>query len=368
MPTGPSNAQFPYMFWAQSESFLSPYCLSQSGMPAPDPAVFASPRLPDLGPPTAEAIPALETRLGELFGVPRERVLIVPGASGAMFLAAMRAFPGARVVTELPSYEPFRALPGRFAADVRLVQRRHEDGWRLPLDDVARELAGHTPAHVFLSSPHNPTGHVLTADEVRAIARMAEASGGLCILNETYMEFAPPDGRVHAFRLAPNTISIGSLTKAYGLGPLRIGWMILGEGLAEQREHFLDQAYLAWIDPPTTVVRFALDALDNLEALLQPVRRYEHESRPLLERFLRDSDLVEGHVGPYGISCFPKVLGVRDTHALQKHLAREVGVDVVPGEFFGAAGHVRMSFAVPQATLEEALQRLERGIRSFRAG
>ena len=68
MSTGPTDASFPYMFWAHTEAFLSPYCLSQSGMPAPDPAVFAQPRLPDLGPPAAEALPALEGRLAELNG------------------------------------------------------------------------------------------------------------------------------------------------------------------------------------------------------------------------------------------------------------------------------------------------------------
>src|SRR5690606_7902481 len=111
------------MVWAHRESFRSPFCLAQSGMPVPDPSPWRDVRL-DIGHPAAEALPALEAQLATLFGVRPERVIVTPGASAAMLLVALAYFRGARVVAEVPSYEPLRALPELVGAELTLVRRR----------------------------------------------------------------------------------------------------------------------------------------------------------------------------------------------------------------------------------------------------
>lgn len=359
---------FPYMFWAHVESFVSPYSLAQSGMPSPEAGWLADAFRLDVRHPCQEAQPAVEARLAELFGVPVERVLVTMGASSAMQILAARFARGARTVTEIPSYEPFRALPRLFGGELRVVERSHQGGWRLDLDRVAAEARGGRPAHVFVCSPHNPTGAVLEPEDVVRLARIAEENGGVLVSNEVYMEFAPPAERIHAALLAPNAVSIGSLTKAYGLGALRVGWMILGEGLVQERESITDLIYLGYVDPPTPSLQAALIALGDLERLIAPVRRLEFESRPHLARWLEETEGVEGSLGPHGLTAFPRIEGVDDTRALARHLADEHGVDVVPGEFFGLAGHLRIGFGVPEATLQEGLVRLTRGIEAFRSG
>jgi aspartate/methionine/tyrosine aminotransferase len=181
------------------------------------------------------------------------------------------------------------------------------------------------------------------------------------------MEFAPNLRRVHAFEVAPNGISIGSLTKAYGLGPMRIGWIVLGEGLARERQHLLDMAYLSYVDPPTAPMRAGRLALDRLEELLRPLRTIERESRPMWERWLTGTEGIRCVVPEFGIIAFPRIEGVEDTIALSEFLALEHQVDAVPGEFFGLPGHLRIGCGVPAATLEVGLARLDRGIRAFRA-
>ncbi len=359
---------FPYMVWAHTESFVSPYSLAQSGMPAPDPAVLGAAPEIDLSPPAADALPEVRARLARLFGLPAERVFPTAGASGAMQLLAQRYFaPGVRVVTEIPSYEPFRALPTRQGAELRIVERRLEEDWYLDPARVERELAGAGRGHVFVTNPHNPTGACLGEEEIRSLARAAAAHGGVLISNEVYMEFARPDERVHAFALAENAISIGSLTKAYGLGALRVGWMLLGEGLAGELPHLLDLSYLDHVDLPTPSLRLAARALDRLEDLLVPVRRFETECRPSLVTWLEESRQVVGLPPRLGLAAFPRVEGVPDTRNLARHLAASSGVDVVPGEFFGAPGHVRVGYGVPRETLVEGLARLEAGIREYPA-
>jgi len=361
--------RFPYMFWAHDQCARTPYVLIQSGMPNADPALFSGlPRI-DLGHPTQSALPDVEERLARRFGVERSRVLVTLGVSGGMHFAAARWFrKGSRVVVDRPSYEPFRALPAHFGAQTVELARRLEDGWSLDPAAVRAALAGAKgPGHVFFANLHNPTGARAKAGDLREMAAAAAETGGKLVVCEVYMEYAPPEERLHAFQLAPNGVSIGSLTKAYGLGPLRAGWMVLGEEVAREREALLDTLYLDYVDPPTIALRAFASALDQLEALARPIARVEAESRPIWERWLRETEGLRAFVPSRGIVAFPRVEGVSDTRALCEFLVREHQVDVVPGEFFGSPGHIRVGCALPAPLLEAGLAHLAQGIRAFRA-
>ena len=120
------------------------------------------------------------------------------------------------------------------------------------------------------------------------------------------------------------------------------------------------------MDAPTASLRAGLAALGVLDKLLLPLRAWERESRPHLARWLEEEDGVEGFLGPWGLTAFPRVLGVDDTHGLSRHAAERFGVAVVPGEFFGSPGHLRVSWGLPEASLVEGLARLSDAIRSFR--
>jgi len=359
--------RFPYMFWAHEQCARTPHVLTQSGMPNADPALFSALGGIDLAHPGAGALPEVEERLARIFRVERSRVIVTLGASGGMYLAAARWFrPGTRVIADRPSYEPFRALPARFGAETIEVERRLEDGWRLDPAAVRSALAGaRGPGHVFFANSHNPTGARSEAGDLREMAAAAAERGGRLIVCEVYMEYAPQEERVHACHVAPNGVSIGSLTKAYGLGPLRAGWMILGEEVAHERQALIDQLYLDYVDPPTISLRAMASALDQLEALARPIARVARESRPIWERWLRETEGVRAFVPERGIIAFPRIEGVSDSHALCEFLVREHQVDVVPGEFFGAPGHIRVGCAQPPELLRAGLQRLAQGIRAF---
>jgi aspartate/methionine/tyrosine aminotransferase len=339
-------------------------------MPQADPAFLeALARAPDLDHPVREALPQLEEALARRFAVPRSRVLVTVGATGGMFLAAARWLrAGTRVVAETPSYEPFRALPAFFGADLAVVERRPEERFVLEPDRVRAALSrGAGPGHLFVANPNNPTGVMNDRGRVAALAREAEKAGGLLVSCDLYMEYVPAKERAWAFECAPNAVSIGSLTKAFGLGALRIGWIILGSGLEHERDALVDLAYLSYVDPPTASMRAAAVALGRIESLLAPLRLVESESKPLFDAWLSGTPGIECVVPPHGIIAFPRVDGVGDTLGLSEFLVREHGVDVVPGEFFARPGHVRVGCGMPAARLREGLTRLERGIRAFRA-
>ena len=356
------------MFWAHTDSARSPYTLTQSGMPNADAAFLAELGTLDIGHPAREALPALEARIAELYGLPASRVIVTLGASGGMHLCALRFMrAGSRVVVDVPSYEPFRALPAYLGAEILPTRRRLEDGWTIDPDEVERLLArGTGPGHVFIANLHNPTGALLDRGRMQRLARIAQAAGGCLVSCEVYMEYVPNEKRVHAFELAPNGITISSLTKAYGLGALRIGWILLGEGLARESAHLRDMSYLTYVDPPTATMRAARLALDRLPELLAPLARVHRESRPVWKAWLESTPGIEARVPEHGIIAFPRVVDAGDTLALAEFLVREHQVDVVPGEFFGLPGHLRIGCGVPRATLEAALERVASGIAAWR--
>jgi len=360
---------FPYLDWFERSSTRSSYCLSQAAMPAPD-APFLALDASAVG--AAQALPLrddFERRLAGLFGTQPEHVLATAGASNALATAALAWFrPGTRVLYETPTYEPIRALAGVFGAEARPLTRRAKSGWRIDPNEVDAHVATDRPTHVVLSNPHNPSGALLSAPDLRRIADSIAPTGGKLVSCEAYMEFAPtPEERVHAAAACANGVSLGSLSKAYGLAALRCGWLILGAGLADERVRLVDRRGLLIGPLAPAGLEAARRALDHLPQLLQPLRRVERETRPHFERWLRECPDVVTTLPPFGISAFPRIPGVSDTRALARELARRHDVDVVPGEFFGAAGHLRVSCGLPAPTLQAALERLELGLRAWRA-
>ena len=366
-PTRMNQLSFPYMFWARHKSQRTNHPLSQSGMPT------ASPEALQLAPDPAADLEhpmlygeRLEARISEHLDVAPEQVIVTAGATGALHLAAASFFPDSHVVTELPSYNPFLALAQLYARSNTPVQRHLEEGFGLSIEAVERALYARRPkAHLFLCNPHNPTGVCLSKDTMIALAERAQGTEGVLIACETYMEFAPPGERDYIAKLSPNGVSLGSLTKAYGLGPLRIGWMCLGEGLVQRRKQILDRLYLSAVDVPTSALRAGLRAFERLETLSEPILGVE-ETRRLFAEWMETEERIEGILPRYSIAAFPKVHGIQDTESFSEYLCENHDVDVIPGECFSMPGHLRIGFGIPRSTLERGLEKLSAGIRSYR--
>jgi aspartate/methionine/tyrosine aminotransferase len=354
------------MSFARNEALASSYTLTASGMPAADARVFDCLGALDLGYAGTSTLPELRSRIAERYELPPGNVFVTPGASGAMSVLSAALFrPGVRVVVDTPSYEPMRALPRRAGAEVLEIKRQAQSGWCFEVERAESALRGADPGYVSLSTPNNPTGQRTPRAELEALARLAEGVGGALIANEIYEEFVPGPRRLRAAREFDHAISIGSLTKAYGLGALRVGWIALGRGLGHLRAPIEDALFLDCVDLPTTALRAGSLALDREAQLYAPVAALEHSCKPLLVEWLRSTPGFEAQVPEFGLTSFACVFGVQDTLAWARHLASTEDLAVVPGEFFGSPGHVRLSFCQPPERLREALERLRRGRASY---
>ncbi len=154
-------------------------------------------------------------------------VLITAGAAEANYLAIMQLLqPGDEIVIETPGWPQAEVLAKAIGATVVKVTRRETDNWHLPLDRVADAVTDRTKM-IFITNPNNPTGDLLTADEMRALVRVADKVGAWLLVDEVYagLEWDGPRAPSVAGMYARG-ITTGSVSKALGLQGLRTGWLI----------------------------------------------------------------------------------------------------------------------------------------------
>jgi aspartate/methionine/tyrosine aminotransferase len=129
-------------------------------------------------------------------------------------------------VTETPGWPQAAVMARGIGADLRLVKRREENGWRLDLDELAAAVTAKTKL-IFLSNPNNPTGQLLTEAELHRIAAIADKVGAWLIVDEVYAGLEWEGARAPSIAgIYPRGITTGSVSKGLGLQGLRTGWLI----------------------------------------------------------------------------------------------------------------------------------------------
>lgn len=350
---------FEYMRWAKSFLNQGGYNLIPSGLSAPPAETFQADAsclsFRHLAGYLGEG--ELARRIARRYGAKPEEILVSLGASQTLYLLyAVLLGPGDRVLVETPCYETLRRGPALLGAKVQLLERRFEERYRLDLNRLRREAEAGVRL-LMLTHLHNPSGAPLEMGTLRDAAEVLWRRGGTIVVNEVYREFLL--GEPPCSSLASNVITVSSLTKAFGLGPLRIGWAIAPEEIVERAKAYSD--YLNVLLPAPSVLA-AVSFFDRIGPAEERIRSLEVVQRPILDAWLKRESRIECVLPGGGITCFPKIRGVRNTQGFAAWLLKEFGVAAVPGEFFGAPGHLRIGFGGPPEVLEEGLRRLSRAL------
>ncbi|PKL96854.1 MAG: histidinol-phosphate transaminase [Gammaproteobacteria bacterium HGW-Gammaproteobacteria-8] len=197
----------------------------------------------------------LKARLGEIYGVASERLLITRGSDEGIDLL-VRVFCRAgldRVLICPPCFGMYALsarVQGGAVIEAPLVER--DGDWQAP-DDLVERAAGCRIA--FLCSPNNPTGNLLASDTVEAVAD-AMAGSGLVVIDEAYIEFAPETAMVRLQQRHPNLVVLRTLSKAHALAGCRLGTVIADPVIID-----LLRRIIAPYPLPTPTVAAALQAL-----------------------------------------------------------------------------------------------------------
>jgi aspartate/methionine/tyrosine aminotransferase len=355
------------MEWAKSHE-PSPYHLGTSGAPGPDAAEVARLfRFDD-----ADAIsstgdrfglPALRAAVARMQGVDEDSVLVSDGTSLANYTAlTVLAGPGDRVLVETPTYSILDEIPRFHGALVEPLPRWPEHLWVPRMEEIRRALDAPGPPvrAIVLTRLHNPTGVDLPPPFLEELARCAEQRDFHVMLDEVYLDFIDAR-RGHTF--SPRFLTTGSLTKVYGFGGLRVGWVIAApEALRAVRELSF---YLA-VNAAAPSQHAAVRILAARERHLERTRDIAARGHAILAEWLASRDDVSCVPPAGGLIAFVRLHNVVDTTAFTERLLERDGVALAPGECFGVPGWARFGFGIEEATLREGLARVGRALDAFR--
>jgi hypothetical protein len=177
------------------------------------------------------------------------------------------------------------------------------------------------------------------------------------LVDEVYLEwlYGVKNEPHSAINLSPRFVTTRSLTKAYGLGPLRAGWILAEARLADRMKR-LNGLFTSSMSHPTE--RLAARVFDHAEQLLQSQRERVSRNRKTVITFVEGSPKLSW-VRPEGGTVGLVRLKSGNVGYLVERLLAEYDTLVVPGHFFGAPDHFRIGFGMDGAVLEEGLRRLE---------
>lgn len=309
--------------------------------------------------PAPESVEAL---LASAYDVAPEQVVVTAGASAADLVAAATALDlnapeegTGRVLVEKPGYEPHVATPRGFGATVDRFVRTADDDWLLDPDRI-RAAAMPETALVTVTNRHNPTGTRTGRETLAECATAAreDGAGAHLLVDEVYAPYGPETGGpgVGGPTVADvdGAVATGSLTKFWGFGSLRIGWLIADEQFARRaREVSVHLADVA--GPSRELARRALGASEELNERSSRRCRLNHD---LLRSFVEERDDLSGRV-PAG-SPFAFLTHERSDGDALAEAAWERDLLVIPGRFFEAPESVRVSLGRSPTRSEEALE------------
>lgn len=306
-----------------------------------------------------EGWPPLVEAIATRYGVASDQVATAVGCSGANFLAfAALLEPGDEVVVERPGYDPLLGALELLGARVVRFDRRWEDRWAVDPDRVRAAMTTRTRL-VVLTSPHNPTGVLIAAEILDRLAADAAAVGAHVLVDEVYLD------AVYAARPAPAAtrhealITTNSLTKSYGLGGLRAGWILAHPSVARAARRVRDVVEGCGAVPAE---RLATTAFQQLDRLAERARGIIRPNAERVARFVSARPEMDWVAPEGGTIAFPRIRGLRDTRELAAMLLEKYETAVVPGSFFDAPEHIRIAFGADSATVSTGLEALGRAL------
>jgi aspartate/methionine/tyrosine aminotransferase len=322
----------------------------------------------------AAGVPELLERIGAKLAAEnridvRQGLKVMVTAGGNMaFIHAVQAItePGDEIILNTPYY--FNHEMAIRIADCAPVCVATDDAYHLRPEALRSAITERTRAIVTVS-PNNPTGAVYAEESLRAVNALCRERGIYHISDEAYEYFTYGAARHYSPGSLPgaeaHTISLYSLSKAYGFAGWRVGYMAYPEHLDAALTKIQDTVLIC---PPIASQVAAAAALGAGRGYCEPYLADLGEVRALvLSRLEKLAPRVRIPRAEGAFYCFVKIDSAMDPMTVAERLIRDHGVAVLPGTTFGVDGcYLRIAFgALQKATVAEGMGRLVKGLREF---
>jgi aspartate/methionine/tyrosine aminotransferase len=299
--------------------------------------------------------PALREVISGIYrGMKPDDVLVVAAAEEGIFVFYHAlAGPGDHVIVETPCYESALEVARSTGAHVSEWRRRFEDGWAHDLAALEKLLQPNTKI-IYINTPHNPTGLLMPADIFQRVIALAASRGIVVFCDEVYRELEH-DAATRlpaACEVYERAVSLGSMSKSYGLPGLRLGWLVSRDANILQR--CLEFKYYTTICSSAPSEFLTAVALRHRDVLAKRNREIVLRNLALLDAFLRQRsnlfDWVKPNASPIG---FVRYKPDRNVFAFCEDVVRVAGVLLLPGNVYDQPRHIRFGYG--RKNMSEAL-------------
>jgi len=285
-----------------------------------------------------------------------DSILVTTGAIEANFLLFNCLLdPGDHMIAPFPAYQQLYSVPKAIGCDVSLWHVGPETGYQYDMRALEKLVTPKTKV-IVVNTPHNPTGAMLSPKDAAHVYALAESVGAVVIGDEAYRWLAVPDGAPFAppfFDLGPRGISVGTLSKPFGLPGLRTGWIAGPPDLIRRCWSYRDYVTLSPGKLNDALARLALEHRDQI------VQR----NRGIIEANLREATRWMAERSAFlswtpprgGLLALIKYDLPMDSLPLADKLALEYSVMLAPGSAFGYERHLRLGVGQEPAIFAEGL-------------
>ena len=303
--------------------------------------------------------PSLRQEISKIYtGITPEQILVNSGAEEVIFLFMQAVLqPGDHVIVHWPCYQSLYEIAKSMGCELTFWEARPENGWAPDLEELNKLLRPATRA-IIVNTPHNPTGYLMPRATYLALNDLAQEHGIILFSDEVYrdLEYDPSDRLPSACEVNPLAVSLGVMSKSYGLAGLRIGWV------ATRNDKVI--ARMAALKDYTTICSSAPSeylselALRHRASLVERNLRIIRSNLSLLDGFFaehtRQFSWVRPNAGPI---AFPQLIG-EDAEQFCDTLVKSTGVLLLPGTMYDHPGnHFRLGFS--RRNMPQALAMLE---------
>ncbi len=315
----------------------------------------------DLNYPYVNGIPELRQNIAQLYnGANPDNVLVTVGAIEANYISTRTLLTaGDEIVIMLPNYMQIWGISKNHQYKIKTFHLRENQGWSPDIDQLNDIVSTNTKL-IAICNPNNPTGYILTDNEIDKIVAIADRVGSWILADEVYRgaERKTDKESTSFYGRYDKVLAVGSMSKAYGMPGLRIGWVV---GPVDTIDEIWARHEYTTISATMLSNKLAALALSSgvRPRIIERTRKYIRQGYPVLEQWMNSHKDTFTFTSPQAaaITFVRYHLEINST-VFEERLRHEKSVLIVPGDHFGMDHFVRISFGLPHDYLTAALDRI----------
>jgi aspartate/methionine/tyrosine aminotransferase len=287
-------------------------------------------------------------------------VLLTCGAAGALFIINTSLLTSNdHLIVIRPNYATNIEVPVAIGSSIDYIDLKFEENWRVNIDAIESVIKPNTKL-ISITTPHNPTGMMMSEVELHRIAKIAEERNLFLLVDETYRDAMVKTSYPVMASVSGKIISVSSLSKAYGLPGLRIGWLITTDKTL--MEKFLAAKEMIHISNSALDEEVALQFYRQKEKFLESINKRVAKNFDVLKQWFHSEPNLETILPQGGVVCFPrfKQPGEINISEFYSTLMHKYKTMVGPGHWFSMPdSYMRIGFGwVDEATLVKGLENI----------